>query len=404
MYALAMAIAISAPRDEPSFIAIGPGDERPVGRVLRLSRNFTATLLTGAGEAAVGDLVSLRRSEFAVPPLPTGPQLISTAGDRLAGRVMAGAAESLQFLPAGIRLQRDEVWKVPLSSIAAVWFTDTPADTPLDPSRYPWAEGGANRDVLRLRNGDSTRGSLDSFDPKSEVFGFPFRPEHGAARAIPAGDLAAIVFNPALARHRKPKGPYSRLVLTDGSRLVLTDVTIADGILGGTFLFGQKVELPLTLVAALDVQQGKAIYLSDLKPRKVEQTGFLGVVWPWAADRTVRGTSLRIATPAGVSTADRGLGTHPRTRLSYDLGGKYRRFEAVVGIDPDAAVHSRIAVRILVDGREQTVTGLERITGRKSFAVQVNVRDAKELVLLTDFGPDGGVGAAVNWADARLVE
>ena len=34
----------------------------------------------------------------------------------------------------------------------------------------------------------------------------------------------------------------------------------------------------------------------------------------------------------------------------------------------------------------------------------IDVRNAKELVLITDFAPAGGVGGDVNWADARLIE
>ena len=36
----------------------------------------------------------------------------------------------------------------------------------------------------------------------------------------------------------------------------------------------------------------------------------------------------------------------------------------------------------------------------KAIEVRVDVRGAKELVLVTDFGPAGGVGGDVNWADA----
>jgi hypothetical protein len=404
MHALLLTIATAAPADPLAFVAVSPADERPAGRLTRLTRDFTATLTTRAGDTTVADVLSLRRAEGALPALPTGPHLLTTAGDRIAGTCVGGDGQFLRFLPSGVKLKREQAWKVPLSSAVVLWLTDTPADTPLDPTRYDWLTGNKNLDVIRLRNGDVLRGALDDFDPDAAKPEFPFRPEQGAARTIAAREVAAVGFNPTLARSRKPKGVYARVVLADGSRLALTNVAIADDVLTGEALFGQKVELPLAAVVALDVTQGKATYLSDLKPKKVEQAAFLGVAWPWAADRSVRGTPLRVATPHGESTADKGVGTHPRTVLTYDLGGKYRRFEALVGLEPEGGVRAKVTIQILVDGKRQDIPALAALAAGNAAAVRVDVRGAKELVLVTDFGPAGGVGADVNWADARLIE
>ena len=154
-------------------------------------------------------------------------------------------------------------------------------------------------------------------------------------------------------------------------------------------------------MVALDVLQGKATYLSDLKPRKATAEGYNGVAWPWAADRTVKGNPLRL----GAQTFDKGLGTHPRTTLVYDLGGKYRRFEALVGLDPVTGRRGAAEVRVLVDGKRgawSRATGLTAGTDRD--AVAVDVTKAKELTLVVDYGPGGDVQADVNWADARLIE
>ena len=326
MHALLLAVSLAAPADPPAFVAVGPADERPVGKLTRLTSHPTATLSSLTGDVTVQDVLSLRRADRPLPPFPTGPQVITTAGDRIAGMLSGGDGQAIRFLPSGVRLKRDQTWKVPLSSAVVVWITDTPADTLPDPMRYDWLTGNKNQDVLRFRNGDTARGTLDGLDPDAANPEFPFRPEQGAARGVAARELAAVAFNPALARTRKPKGSYARVVLSDGSRLALASVAVASDVLTGEMLFGQKVELPLSQVLAIDVMQGKAAYLSDLKPKKVEQAGFLGVAWPWAADRSVHGAALRVATSNGESTADKGLGTRPRTVPTYDLAGKYRRF------------------------------------------------------------------------------
>lgn len=404
MQLLLLAAALSAPADSPQFVAVGPTDERPVGKLERVARDMSTTLSTRTGDISISDVLSLRRTDRPLPPFPTGPQLITTAGDRIAGTLFGGDENSLRFVPSGVRLKRNQTWKVPLSSALAVWLVDTPANTLPDPASYEWLAGNKNQDVLRFRNGDTARGTLNGLDPDTANPELPFRPEQGAARSVAARELAAVVFNPSLARTRKPKGSYARVVLSDGSRLSLANVTVASDVLTGDMLFNQKVELPLSAVISIDIMQGKAVYLSDLKPKKVEQAGFLGVAWPWTADRGARGVAMRIDTPNGESTADKGLGTRPRTVLTYDLAGKYQRFEASVGMEPSRGVQSKVTIRVLVDGKEQDIPGLALLAAGNAVPVRVNVKGAKELVLITDFGPTGGVGSDVNWADARLIE
>src|SRR2546421_423845 len=123
MLAFLLVIAAAAPPDADAFVAVGPADDRPAGKLVRLTRGFTAT----------------------------------------------------------------------------------PADTPPAPARYDWLAGVRNRDVLRFRNGDTAKGTLDGLDPEAAGAAFAFRPEQGAARTVAGSEVAAVAFNPDLARARKPK-------------------------------------------------------------------------------------------------------------------------------------------------------------------------------------------------------
>jgi hypothetical protein len=193
-------------------------------------------------------------------------------------------------------------------------------------------------------------------------------------------------------------------VLSDGSRVYLKDVAMQKGTLAGETLFGQKIALPIDAVVALDVMNGKATYLSDLKPKKVEQVGFLNVVMPWTADRGIGGSPLELRIDNTISSFDKGLGTRPRTVLTYDLAGKYRRFEALVGLDPRCGDRGSVRLRVLVDGMAHTVVKAGTITAGAPVEVRVDVTGKKELVLEVDFGPAGSVEGSANWADARLIE
>jgi len=406
MSAFLIAAALAAPPlpTDALFVAIDAGGERRAGKLIRLTSAYAAVLEGPSGDVKVSDVISLRR-DVPLPPFPTAPHLVTATGDRVVGRMLGGGGQAVRFAPSSALLKEGEGWTAPISMVSAVWLTEPPADTPADPARYAWAEGVKNRDVLRFRNGDTASGTLVGLGPKAGAPAFQFRPQAGAAREVEAAELAAVAFNPVLARPRRPKGPFARVVLADGSRIGVTSPTVADGVLAGEALFGQKVAVPLVAVVAIDVHQGQAVYLSDLKPSRVEQGSFLGVTWPWTADRGADGAPLKLLAGAGVSTFDKGLGTRPRTRLSYDLGGKYARFEALVGLNPDAGGRGAARVRLLVDGKPHEVA---REKGRplaagQPVAVQFDVSGAKELVLEVDFGPAGSVQADVVWADARVV-
>ena len=195
-------------------------------------------------------------------------------------------------------------------------------------------------------------------------------PRSDVARA----DLAAVGFNPRFARARKPKGPYAHLVLTDGTRLDVTELAVQKNTLVAKAVCGPEVVVPLSKLVSLDVFQGPAVYLSDLKPKKAETTGFLGDGWAWAADRTVRGHPLRLLTKDGETACDKGLGTHPKTVLTYDLGGKYTRFEALVGLDAATGKRGRADVRVLLDGKEVALPDLKALAAGPAVAVKVDVR------------------------------
>src|SRR5262245_33380586 len=393
---LLTALVLCAQPEPSAFTATGTGEDTPTGQLTALSLKLGAQVKTSLGVQTVRGLVSLRRTDKPLPPLPVGPQLITADGDRLPGVVNGGDAKVIQFRPA----ISDDDWPIPIETVAAIWLAAPPADTPANPAAYTWLAGTPPRDVLLFRNGDVSRGVLGGFTDT----GVKFTPEGGTAREVPLKHLTAIGFNPRFVRSRKPKEAFAHLVLTDGTRLDVTEPNVKDNTIVAKAVCGPTVAVPLSRLVSLEVLQGSAVYLSDLEAKKAETTGFLGDGWKWTADRTVRGQPLRLLTKDAESTFDKGLGTHPKTILTYDLGGKFTRFEALVGLDAATGKRGCADVRIRVDGKEVNLPALKSLAAGRAVPVRVDVRGAKELVLVVDFGPTGDVQADVNWADARLVE
>ena len=80
---------------------------------------------------------------------------------------------------------------------------------------------------------------------------------------------------------------------------------------------------------------------------------YLDLSWPYHNDRNVTGGLLR----CGGRLYLKGLGVHSAARLSYALDGRYRRFQAELGIDDSTGGRGSVEFRVLVDGRQRYASG-----------------------------------------------
>ncbi len=349
-------------------------------------------------KTSLANLVSVRR-EAPLPAWPRTAGAILVNDDRIPGELLLGddAAVILKcsLNPKGLR--------VPLPAIRALWLTPVPADTSDFPDRYSWLDANRKTDVVLLRNGDTVVGDIEAFTAEGKLR--IKKTADGASATLEPSAMAAVAFNPSLGAIRKVKGPYARLVLMDGTRVSVANVTADAATLKGAALFGTAIEVPVRELVSLDVQGGKATNLADLKPKAESVEPYNDLAWPWQANRSVKHRPIKLSNKLGVSTLDGGLGTHPKTTLTYSLDGKYRTFTAFVGLDADTGRRGQSKVSILVDGKLQPIPELEKLSAATGpFAVSVSVAKAKELTHVVDFGPNGDVQADVNWADAKLIE
>src|SRR5205085_10462183 len=113
---------------------------------------------------------------------------------------------------------------------------------------------------------------------------------------VPFSRIASVAFSTELLARPRVKGACGHLVLESGARLSLASARVdaERPVLAGKMLLGPAVEVPLDRVAALDLRQGRATYLSDLSPRAYQHTPFLGISWPLVKDGSVTGRELRL--------------------------------------------------------------------------------------------------------------
>jgi hypothetical protein len=109
----------------------------------------------------------------------------------------------------------------------------------------------------------------------------------------------------------------------------------------------------------------------------------------WEKPMTIAGRRFR-----------RGLGTHADSRIVYELGGRYRRFQSCVGAD--GASNATIIFEVWADGTKRWESGL---MNKQSPArlVDLDLSGAKTLELVVGHGGDDITSDHANWADAKLL-
>jgi hypothetical protein len=384
--------ADEAPPVSPSFDMHTTDGHVGTGPVRELRPDWS-TLLVGTkpAEAKPGTLVSLRRTGLPLPPFPTGEQVVFVNGDRVPGRVVRLANDR-------VRVRGDfggPELSVPVAALSLLWFAKPAGVDDAATFRRRLAGEPRGKDVVLLRNGDVLEGTLTVFDDKTVRLDVG-----GAETPVERNRVAALALNGELGRSLKPKGSYARAVLTDGCRLSLAGVRGDEAALTGKTLTGASVRLPWDRVAALDVLQGPAVYLSDQKPKRYEHEPYLGVRWPFAADACVSGGDLTL----GGAVYDKGIGLHSQARLTYELKGGFRWFEARVGLDDRTGRDGSVTVEVLLDGKPQDLGWVGELHGGGTKAIRLPTNGARELTLVVKFGRRGDVQDHVNWADARLVK
>jgi alpha-galactosidase len=107
--------------------------------------------------------------------------------------------------------------------------------------------------------------------------------------------------------------------------------------------------------------------------------------------------SLRMDQLPGV-TATRGVGTHSNSYYILNLNGDASRFQAVVGLDGNVG-----SVRFYVIGDGKTLY-TSPVMGKDSYAaaVDVDLTDVKQMVLLVDEAEGGIVGDHADWINASI--
>jgi len=401
---LTIAAIILAPGESlpPRFELQTAAGARINGHVEALGRDGKLTL---PGQPAInyGDVVALRRVDVPLPPWPRKPHMVLANGDRIVGAPTELVGTFLHFQADRLEIssgkQDAKGLRFPVTWISLLWLK--PPSSISAANREAIFKESRTSDEIVLGNGDVISGTLIGLDAKKGEAQIDLGTEK---RSVPLDRVVAVAFNTRLARNRTPTGPYEHLVLTNGSRLTVRSPVIEAGFLTAQTLAKDTIRVALADVAALDVYQGGAVYLSDLKPSKYQYRTYQGEHYDWRADRNLGGQELQLSAKQGPAYFDKGLAVHGQCELTYELEGKFDRFECLVGLDAQLGQRGSAEIHVLVDGKERKIGDGKALTLEAGpWPLSLDVKGARQLTLSVHWGEGGNVGDFVNWCDARLI-
>lgn len=373
----------------PEFVAQPIDGEAFTGRLVGFAKPWRITLQASQRRPFDGiDLVSLRRKEQQQLAAASGPQVLLANGDRIRATPQHATQEILR-----VHSELLGDLEIPLERVGAVVLNPPSDAATREGLTRRLTTGSRKHDIVVLANGDELSGTFLGLDDKT----VRLEGSQGAVEMNRNG-VRGLALSSDLISFPRPKDLYAKVYLSDGTELALLEGWLEGANLRGRAAFDRDVAMPIEQLAAVEFRNGRLTFLSELEPAEYRHTPYLGLTYPFQRDRSVMGNVLRLRG----SVYTKGLGVHSRSELSYQIDGRYRRFEATVGVDDETGGQGSVVFRVLVDGKpgweSPTLTG--QVAPQH---VRLDVMGARKITLIADFATLGDVQDHADWADAKLV-
>ncbi len=282
---------------------------------------------------------------------------------------------------------------LPLDQVAGIAF-----QLPPDPCRQTYLldrplQAAGHADRMILENGDELTGLIDALDPVRARIQTSAGPVEAERRAV-----AAVHFNPALAKPEGFKDLYAWVGLGDGSLFPAAAVALDGQTLAVQAIAGHNWQTSAEELAFLQIFGGRTVYLSAVALEEYRHVPYLELPWPFRSDRSVAGGRLR----CGGRTYLTGLGMHAEATITYRVNAAYERFQAEVGVDDSTQGRGSVRFHVLVDGRERFASNPVR-GGDSPMPIDLDIAGAEQIDLVVGFAERAHVLDHANWLDARLI-
>jgi hypothetical protein len=286
--------------------------------------------------------------------------------------------------------------RIPLTAVASLLNEAHDAAVRQEWQEKVLAKKG-NQDVLAVKlNGiiNPLDGTLGEVNDKGEIL---FEYEVGGSRRkkdVDPGRVQGLVFTRSLGAGAP--APFCKAQDLNQSVLVAAKVALEGDKFVIATVAGAKVEYPRASLVRLDFTNDKVVYLSDLKPAELIEKSKQGRKDNVRLDKNLENATIQLeGQPYG-----KGLAVHAHTELLYKLDGKYKKFEAVVGMDDTVGGDGHPLVKIEADGKELFAGTITRKD--KCAKLDKDVTGVKQLRILVTSNGLFDFGDHVDIANAKL--
>jgi len=376
----------------------------------------TAKLRTLAGQTVEGELVSISEKEIVLrgkdgPVTTPLTQVIdlelqaSTAPSEAKYTDVELSDGSLLHC-AQFTVKRDQVEaklvggvevKLPLKAVQYVLTNAQDAKVREEWKAILGKQG--KQDIVAIRDAEGNLNAVEGTFATGDDTGknIEFVPAGGDKRQLGLARITAMSF----LRRRDPDAPSAVCKVSDTSRNQLAAVTVTLG--EGSFTIktasGVQVVYPRPLLARVDFSQDKLKYLSDLEPVKVVENSDLGLEEHYRRDKNLDNGPLQL----GKETYAKGLAVHAYAELVYDLGGQYKDFKAVLGVDPKVG-KDPTDVKVVIEGDGRSLFSDNVRREDKPRPITLDVKNVKQLRIVVRSNDLLDLGAHLNLADAKVTK
>ena len=397
VFALAATAAMALAQDGLRGIVRTIDGRTLIGSLVVVDGRATATTATGPVVLEVAEITAFDHADAVAAVVATPNHVWLRSGQELPATGLGGTPAA-DGKPAMLRIETPGglVLDVPLSTVRALRQggreRPEPALFGADLRQPPTSEDL----IYVLKDGKAQRSAVTVSSLASERIDFLLR---GSAFHFELSGFAAVVFGSTtgFAPDRQPK-PRTRVLLTTGEQIEGRLLAVFATIVQCRLDEGAVIDVPTARVLSLQVASDRLAWLSEMKP-KAEQTPAFDRTWPWTVDRSPVGPGLVL----GGQPFARGICMVPRTRLTYDLGGRFDVFEATIGIDDRGGPEAHALFRVLVDG-QAVFESQPRTRGQVPETLRIELKKAKTLAIEADFGKNYDLGDYCVFADARVIQ
>lgn len=386
-YVLTSASLQGAPNDFPVVIQTVDVNHT-TGKLISLSTTDGATILLKEKEKSfsVIDLVSITTSVKRLANTQQETVITLTGGDVLNGYILQGDRNNIK-----IETRDLGTIQIPLDVVAGV---DTArAFTPSYRESAQWLVRNqrSGEDQILLTNGDVLKGFITAIDTQA----ISIEGEMGNSQ-IPLQVVVSARFS-SLAPV-KPEQVYFIATLQSSGRITLSELEWSERKMKAKLFQGSTVSIDPKFLVRIDVEGGRWNWITENDPVHYEFTPLVSVRWPFVHNLNVLGEPLKVADQIYYH----GIGVHSRSKLTYDLRGKYLKFVTSFGMDDHSGMFADVSIRIIIDGSiKYQKEHLRR--GELHGPIRLDLQNAKKIELVVDYGDNGDLQDRFNWIDTALI-